>query len=88
MKLNPNNKLRDIAGEKMLVTGSSTRVDLTKVVVFNTTAEYLWENMEGKDFCVDDVAELLIRTYGIDRNKAYDDASAWTKTMVNAGLCI
>ncbi len=88
MKLRPNIRLREIAGEKMLVIGSATEVDLTKVVAFNTTAEYLWEAMKGKDFSVDDVAEILIRDYGIDRHRAYNDACVWTESLVKAGLCI
>ena len=88
MKLRPIIRLREIAGEKLLVIGSATQVDLTKVVAFNTTAEYLWKALEGKEFSVDDVAELLTRAYGIDRHKAYNDACAWTESVVKAGLCI
>ena len=88
MKLRPNMRLREIAGEKMLVTGSPTQVDLTKVVVLNTTAEYLWEAMKGKDFSVDDVAGVLTRDYGIDHQRAYKDASLWIESLVKAGLCI
>lgn len=52
MKLRPNIRLREIAGEKMLVIGSATEVDLTKVVAFNTTAEYLWKALRGRNLAL------------------------------------
>lgn len=88
MRFNPNIKLRDIAGEKMLVVGTSTSVDLTKVVLLNTSAEFLWNALKDREFTVEDVAGLLHDTYGIDNHIALTDAREWTDSMVKAGLCI
>ncbi len=88
MRFNQNIKLRDIAGERMLVVGTSTSVDLTKVVLLNKTAEFLWDALKEKDFSIEDVADLLTETYNIDKQTALNDAGNWADSMVKAGLCI
>ncbi|MCK9628044.1 MAG: PqqD family protein [Bacteroidales bacterium] len=88
MRYNPNIKLRDIAGERMLVIGTSTSVDLTKVVLLNSTAEFLWNALKDKDFSIEDAADLLTETYSIDKKTALNDAGNWADSMVKAGLCI
>lgn len=88
MRFNSNIKLRDIAGERMLVVGTSTSVDLTKVVLLNKTAEFLWGALKEKDFSIEDVADLLTETYSIDKQTALNDAGKWADSMVKAGLCI
>ena len=88
MKLIPNLTLREIAGEKMLVLKGEAGVDLTKVVMLNSTAEYLWNSLPEKEFQNEDVEELLIQKYGIAKDQAKIDAGAWIQSMVNAGLIV
>ena len=86
MKLLPNLKLREIAGEKMLVINGASGVDLTKVVMLNSTAEFLWNSLQGKDFQNGCVEELLVGKYGITKEQAKTDADAWIKSLIDAGL--
>ena len=86
MKLLPNLKLREIAGEKMLVINGASGVDLTKVVMLNSTAEFLWNSLQGKDFQNECVEELLVGKYGITKEQAKTDADAWIKSLMDAGL--
>lgn len=86
MKLIPNLTLREIAGEKMLVLKGEAGVDLTKVVMLNSTAEYLWNSLQEREFKNEDVEEMLIQKYGIAKNQAKNDAGAWIQSMINAGL--
>jgi len=88
MKLTPNLTLREIAGEKMLVLKGAAGVDLTKVVMLNSTAEFLWNSLQGKNFQNEDAEELLIQKYGIAKDQAKSDAGAWIKSMINAGLIL
>lgn len=88
MKLIPNLTLREIAGEKMLVIKGEAGVDLTKVVMLNSTAEYLWNSLPEKEFQNEDVEELLIQKYGIAKDQAKIDAGAWVQSMINAGLLL
>lgn len=50
MKINSNYKLREIAGEKMVVIKGPIGADLTKVVMLNSSAELQWSSLQGKDF--------------------------------------
>jgi hypothetical protein len=88
MKLIPDLTLREIAGEKMLVLKGAAGVDLTKVVMLNSTAEYLWNSLPGKEFQNEDVEELLIQKYGIAKDQAKIDAGAWIQSMVDACLIL
>ena len=86
MKLLPNLTLREIAGEKMLVITGAAGADLTKVVMLNTTSEFLWNSLQEKDFQNEDAQELLVHKYGITKDQAKNDVAAWIKSMINAGL--
>lgn len=86
MRLIPDLTLREIAGEKMLVLKGSTGIDLTKVVMLNTTAEYLWNSLQEKEFTNEVVEELLIQKYGIEKKQAEIDAENWVRSMINACL--
>jgi len=88
MKLIPDLTLREIAGEKMLVLKGASGVDLTKVVMLNSTAEYLWNALQEREFQNEDVGELLIQKYGIVKDQAKIDAGAWIQSMVNEGLLL
>ena len=86
MKLLPNLTLREIAGEKMLVITGASGTDLTKVVMLNSTSEFLWNSLQEKDFQNEDAQELLIQKYNITIGQAKNDVAAWIKSMINAGL--
>ena len=88
MKLIPDLTLREIAGEKMLVLKGAAGIDLTKVVMLNSTAEYLWNSLQKWEFQNEDVEELLIQKYSIAKNQAKNDAEAWIQSMINAGLIV
>jgi hypothetical protein len=88
MKLKPNLTIRGIAGEKMLVINGAAGVDLTKVVMLNNAAEFLWNSLQGKDFQNECAEDLLISKYGITKEQAKTDAEAWIKSMIKAGLII
>lgn len=86
MKIKPNYKVRDIAGEKMVVMGGKEGVDLTKVIMLNSTGERLWSLLQGKEFTVDDAAEILTDSYGIGKQQAEKDAASWIDSLVKVGL--
>jgi len=86
MKLIPDLTLREIAGEKMLILQGSTGIDLTKVVMLNAAAEYLWNALQDTEFQNEDVEELLIQKFGIEKEKAVIDAGEWIRSMINASL--
>lgn len=86
MKLNSNFKLRDLAGETIIVRQGTPDLDLTRIISFNPSARFLWERLAGKDFTLDHVAEILETHYGIPPRQARSDAEAWTEALRNCGI--
>ncbi len=86
MKLKQNYKLRDIAGEKMLIIQGENTVDLTKVITLNSTSEWLWTTLSDSEFSQDTVSELLCEKFEIDKEKAAKDAGIWIESLNKTGL--
>lgn len=86
MKINKNFKVRKIAGENLIINQGATHSDLTKIISLNETALYLWDELMGKDFTLEDAAHLLVNKFGIDENLAKNDAGKWIDTMVKEGV--
>lgn len=86
MKIKNNLKLHDLAGEKILFLQGSAGKELSKVMSFNETSVFLWENLLDKDFTVGDVASLLAENYETSPEKAAEDAAAWVEKLKNHGI--
>jgi hypothetical protein len=59
----------------MIVEPGKDMVDLSKVYSLNKTAAFLWNELQGRDFSEDDVAEILIEEYGLTPRTAYMDGT-------------
>ena len=86
MKINAKNKLQVVAGEKLAVVQDADGMDLSKVIVLNSTAEVLWKTLEGKESTLDKVAGLLLERYDLKKEKALSDAKSWIDSLHKAGL--
>lgn len=86
MHLDNTYNIKEIAGEKVIILRSKTGADMTKLISFNTTSEKLWNEFINKDFTVKDAAAFLVKEYGIDPEKAYNDSAAWTEKMKECSL--
>ena len=53
----------------------------------NETSAYLWNAIQGKDFTVDDLVELLTQEYDVDKQTARKDAQALANQWLEAGIC-
>ena len=81
MKINSNYKLRSVAGETIVVNQGTTGVDMTRIISLNTSAKLLYEELQGKDFAVEDAARILEKTYGIGHEQAMTDAAKWVESL-------
>lgn len=86
MKIKDGYKIRDIAGEHVIVSVGQLHVNLTKIISLNDTSVWLWEQLEGKTFDADTVADLLVGHYEVDRPTALADAEAWIASLKKAEL--
>ena len=86
MKINPNFRLRDIAGETIIVNQGTSDVDMTRIISLNASAKLLFEAMAGKEFTIDDAAKLLVDTYEIEGSQAVADAAVWAQALKEQGI--
>lgn len=86
MKIKQGCKIREIAGENVVVMQGQSGTDFTRIITLNDSALLLWQKLEGKDFSCEDVATLLTDNYDVDATIATNDASQWVERMKACGL--
>lgn len=86
MKINPNYKLREIAGETIVVNQGITGVNMTRIISLNASARLLYERLADKEFAVADAANVLMDTYGIGEEQALHDAAKWVESLTQCGI--
>ena len=79
-------KLRDIMGQKAIIGEGVAQVDFNKMIVLNASAAYLWQSVDGIDFDVAMLQNLLVEKYGIDSDCAERDAAAIAGQWISAGV--
>jgi hypothetical protein len=55
--------------------------DLTKIISLNESALYLWNELQGKEFDAEVVANMIVERYGIDKGVATTDAERWIEKL-------
>ena len=86
MKINSNYKIREVAGETIVVNQGKSAVDMTRIISLNASAKLLYETLAGKEFTLEDVAQILIETYGISNEVALKDAQVWVGALQKCGI--
>lgn len=86
MKIKEQYKVREMAGEYVVIMQGKHGKDLTKIISLNESALYLWQRVEGSDFDTNCVADLLTEYYGIDDQIAQRDAQHWIDKLEECGL--
>ena len=86
MKIVEGFRLREIMGQATVIGEGVNQVDFNKLITLNATAAYLWKEVEGKDFNQADLADLLVKKYGIDEELAQKDSAAVLDKWIEIGL--
>lgn len=81
MRINTNYKLREVAGETIVVNQGKTGMDMTRIISMNASAKLLYERLLGCEFAEEDAAKVLEETYGIGHEQAMKDATAWVEAL-------
>ena len=76
MRIKDNYKVRQIAGENLIVEQGKSQADMTKVI----------SSLSGKDFTIADGAAVLVDHYGIPQEQAENDVHRWTDTLIRCGI--
>ncbi|GHT09978.1 hypothetical protein FACS189426_09480 [Bacteroidia bacterium] len=86
MKIKEGYMIKTIGGERVVIVQGRTGMDLTKIISFNAMAEWLWNTFSGIDFTENDVADILVKQYGMDAEQAAADAHQWTVQLTDTRL--
>ena len=86
MKISGKYKVREMAGQHVVIIQGRNGEDMTRIISLNDTSLYLWNEMYGKDFSQEDVKQALISAYGIDEALAGKDAAAWCAKLQECKL--
>ena len=86
MKIIDGFRLRKLGKEHIVVGEGLAQVNFNKMISLNSSAAYLWESVEGKDFSVEDLVSLLLDKYEVEEDIARRDAEALAKAWLEAGV--
>lgn len=87
MKAKTGFNLRNVCGEQVIVAEGRENIDFSNIISMNETSAYLWNAIQGKDFTVDDLVELLTQEYDVDEQTARKDAQTLANQWLEAGIC-
>lgn len=86
MKLKEGFRLRPLGREFIVVAEGMQQVNFNKMIALNATAAYLWKNVEGKDFTIQDLADLLTAEYEVDAQTALKDSETIAQKWLEAEI--
>ena len=86
MKTKKGYTLREIGVNQVLVPESIEVINFNKLVSINSSAKYLWENLQGRDFSAEDMVNLLTAKYNVSEDTALADAERLIEDWKRIGL--
>ena len=86
MRIKEGFTMRQILGQHVVIGEGIAQVDFNKMITMNESAAYLWENVQGKDFTVDDLTKLLTDRYEVSEELAAADSAKIAAKWIEAGV--
>ena len=80
MRIDPSYTLHNVAGEHIVLIQDDKE---NKMLSLNPTAVFLWEQLKGKEFTLEEAAGLLTDNYEVGRDT---DAKKWTDELHALGI--
>ena len=81
MKIDSKVKVRNIAGENVVIMQGRLGADLTRIIQLNGSSQWLLEQLAEREFEVADVVALLTSRYDVDEQTATADAQKWVDQL-------
>ena len=87
MKVKDQLVLREIAGQYVIVPVMERVKDVQSMVYISSSAAYLWQYMEGKEFTLDELVDIILAKYkNVTREKAQDDIIAFLQILARNNI--
>jgi len=78
--------MRNVCGENIIVAEGINNIDFNRIITMNESSTFLWKELQGSDFTVDDMVRLLTDEYEVDADTARRDAEALCQKWIEAGI--
>ena len=88
MKFDSKFKVRDIAGEKMIILQGTYGADMTKIISLNDSAELLMNELSGREFDIEDAVKVLTDNYDVEADVARADVAKLIDTLADCGVIV
>ena len=88
MKTKKGFRLRELGGDYILIGESAELVNFNNLITFTEAAAYLWQKVEGKNFDVETLAQLLLDEYEVSEDIAREDAQATIDDWKELGIIV
>lgn len=92
MKAKPGFRVTDVCGSHIIIAEGKENIDFSNIISLNDSALLLWKSIQGKDFLVEDLADILQDNYQLDdntplpRQQALKDAQEVADQWKEAGI--
>lgn len=87
MKPNKDLIMRKVAGEVVLIPTGKMAQEYNGMITMNPVAVFIWENIE-KTENIDQMVDMIMNEFEIDRERALKDTFGFVKTMVENGFIV
>lgn len=86
MRIKKDFNLREVCGEYIIVAEGKENIDFCNIISMNESSAYLWKEIQNQDFEAEDLAELLVNQYDVDKATALRDATTLMQQWFDAGI--
>lgn len=86
MRIKEGFTLRTICGEHVVIGEGLAQVNFNKMLSLNASAAYLWEQVQGRDFTLEDLVSLLTEKYDVSGEQAHQDAAKLVQVWQEQGV--
>lgn len=92
MKAKKGFKVTDVCGSHIIIAEGEENIDFSNIISMNDSVLLLWNSIQGKDFTVEDLADILTDNYQLDDNtplpkeQALKDAQEVANQWKEAGI--
>lgn len=88
MRIKEGFKLHDLGSECIVVAEGDSMIDYSSILSLNESGAVIWKAIEGNDFDVDTITQILLDEYEITEETASADAADFVESLLEAELII
>ena len=86
MRIKAGFTLRSLGKDHIVIGEGLAHVNFNKILNLNESAAFLWERLVGRDFTVEDMAQLLMEEYDVSQELATQDSANLAQIWKEQGV--